>query len=98
MKTSKALKLIACGLLTVVMANTAAKANPAMEYAAAIARQQAEEINRRNWEAARQERGFFPQIVRGSTGVSIRDMQRYGWQGGPNSEVRKIGRIFKRLF
>ncbi|MBR0731683.1 hypothetical protein ABIF64_001735 [Bradyrhizobium japonicum] len=32
--------------------------------------------------------------VRTFTGVSPRDIQTYGIAGGPNSEVRKIGRLF----
>jgi hypothetical protein len=32
--------------------------------------------------------------VRTFTGVSPRDIREYGLAGGPNSEVRKIGRIF----
>jgi hypothetical protein len=45
---------------------------------------------RQNFEAAQRERGAANQVIRATTGISVGDMERYGWKGGPNSEVRKI--------
>lgn len=44
----------------------------------------------RNWEMARRERGEIARAVAASTGISTRDIQRYGPLGGQNSEARKL--------
>lgn len=43
-----------------------------------------------NWEGAKRESGELAKIVRATTGISWRDIEKYGLCGGPNSEVRKL--------
>lgn len=43
-----------------------------------------------NIDAAERESGELAKLVRALTGVSVRDIERYGICGGKNSELRKI--------
>jgi hypothetical protein len=47
-----------------------------------------------NWKSACREQNAVDATVRGFTGISPRDIQQYGWRGGPNSEVNKVLGIF----
>lgn len=47
-----------------------------------------------NYNAAHRERNVQDAIIRGQTGISMRDIRQHGLAGGPNSEIRKIGRMF----
>lgn len=42
-----------------------------------------------NVKAAARESGEVAKVVRGVTGISIRDIEKYGLAGGPNSVLRK---------
>lgn len=43
-----------------------------------------------NWEGAKRESGELAKIIRATTGISWRDIEKHGLCGGPNSEVRKL--------
>lgn len=43
-----------------------------------------------NWSAAQNEKGDVAKYFRATSGISITDIQQYGIQGGPNSELNKI--------
>lgn len=43
-----------------------------------------------NWSAAQNEKGDIAKYYRATTGISIADIQKYGIQGGPGSEMNKI--------
>lgn len=43
-----------------------------------------------NWNAAQNEKGEVAKYFRATSGVSLTDIQKYGIQGGPNSELNKI--------
>lgn len=43
-----------------------------------------------NIEASKSESGDLDKLIRATSGVSIRDIKKYGLRGGPNSEVSKI--------
>ncbi|MBU3029727.1 hypothetical protein [Paracoccus marinaquae] len=43
-----------------------------------------------NWEGAKRESGELAKIIRATTGISWRDIEKYGLCGGPNSEFRKL--------
>jgi hypothetical protein len=45
---------------------------------------------RGNFEAAQRERGAVNQGIRATTGISVGDIEKHGWKGGPNSEASKI--------
>lgn len=45
---------------------------------------------RANFEAAQRERGALNQTIRATTGISVRDIERHGPLGGPNSDARKL--------
>ncbi len=42
----------------------------------------------RNVQAAGNESGVLAQALRGAVGISVRDIERYGFWGGPNSFFR----------
>jgi hypothetical protein len=48
-----------------------------------------------NTEAAKNERGEIAKLVRLTSGISISDIQQRGWEGGENSELRKITQAIK---
>ncbi len=52
----------------------------------------------RNFEAACKESSVLNKAIRASTGISIRNIKKYGLAGGPNSEVRKAGRAIAKVF
>lgn len=52
----------------------------------------------RNLEAAKKESSLLNKAVRVTTGISIRNIKKYGLAGGPNSEVRKAGRTLAKVF
>jgi len=43
-----------------------------------------------NWEAAQNEKGDIAKAYRATTGISLTDIEKYGIEGGDNSELRKI--------
>jgi hypothetical protein len=43
-----------------------------------------------NWSAAQNEKGDLAKYFRATSGISITDIQKYGIQGGPNSELNKL--------
>lgn len=47
-----------------------------------------------NLDAARRESTAAGAVIRGTTGISIDDINKHGWKGGPNSEVRKLCNLF----
>lgn len=42
-----------------------------------------------NVKAAAGERGEIAKVLRGASGISVRDIEKYGIFGGPNSVFRK---------
>ena len=51
---------------------------------------EAVKIMERNVEASGRESGEIDKLIRALSGVSIKDINKYGLCGGPNSEVRKL--------
>lgn len=51
----------------------------------------------RNFQGARRERGVVGKLLKGTTGISVRDARRNPW-GGRNSEPRKFGRAIGKVF
>jgi hypothetical protein len=47
-----------------------------------------------NKEAAKNEKGDIAALTRLLTGISLTDIMKYGIGGGPNSEVKKLGRTW----
>jgi len=47
-------------------------------------------IMKRNVEASKRESGEIDKLVRAMSGISVKDIEKYGLCGGPNSEVRKL--------
>lgn len=43
-----------------------------------------------NAQSAYRERSLGDAAIRTGTGISIRDIEDYGWRGGPNSEVNRV--------
>lgn len=52
----------------------------------------------RNWKAAERESNGVNRLIRGTTGVSVRDIERHGPLGGENSEARKGCNAIAGLF
>jgi hypothetical protein len=52
----------------------------------------------RNFKASRQESSVLNKAIRSTTGISIRNIKKYGLAGGRNSEVRKAGRAIAKVF
>lgn len=50
---------------------------------------------RSNMQAAQRESNPTNAAIRATTGVSVGDIKKHGLAGGPNSEVRKIGRLLR---
>lgn len=49
-----------------------------------------------NIQAAEGESGEIAKVLRATTGISIRDIEKYGLAGGPNSVLRKpLGTLFE---
>ncbi|GAB4520260.1 MAG: hypothetical protein Tsb0019_21150 [Roseibium sp.] len=51
-----------------------------------------------NIDGAQREANPVTAVIRGTTGVSLRDIETYGLAGGPNSEVRRLGRGIADIF
>ena len=56
------------------------------------------EIVSGNFDAAGREANPVTALIRGTTGISLRDIEAYGLPGGPNSEVRRFGRGIADIF
>ena len=63
--------------------------SPSEEVIKAIILQEAIKIISRNIDASKKENGEIDKLIRAISGISVRDIERYGLCGGPNSEVRK---------
>jgi hypothetical protein len=62
---------------------------PSEEIIKAIILQEAMKLVSRNIDASKKENGEIDKLIRAISGISVRDIERYGLCGGPNSEVRK---------
>lgn len=47
-------------------------------------------IMEKNIDASKRESGEIDKLIRALSGVSVKDIKKYGICGGPNSEVRKL--------
>ena len=89
------LKICMTGYLLISTAHVSAETNPDSEIdmstiiTTVILNEILNNVDE-NLNAASSENNIFDKFIRGSTGVSIKDIKEYGLCGGSNSEFRKL--------